>query len=79
MHVSVRLFAGFREIVGSERLNLDLGQGATVGELWGRLSARHEGLGAHHPAAAINAIMTPLSAALNDGDEVAFLPPVSGG
>lgn len=79
MRVRIRLFAAFREIVGADALDLDLGPGATVGELWGRLSARYEGLVAHHPAAAVNATMAPLTATLRDGDEVAFLPPVSGG
>lgn len=79
MQVHVRLFAAFREIAGTDSLQLELGPDATVGELWGRLAARHGGLGPHQPAAAVNATMASLSALLRDGDEVAFLPPVSGG
>lgn len=79
MQIRIRLFAALREIAGQDSLELELSPDATVGELWNRLSARHTGLGAHRPAAAVNAVMAPLSALLRDGDEVAFLPPVSGG
>lgn len=79
MQVRIRLFAALREIAGQDHLELELDPDVTVGELWTRLSARHTGLGAHRPAAAVNAVMAPPSALLRDGDEVAFLPPVSGG
>ncbi len=79
MTVRVRLFAAFREIVGADELEVPLAQARTVGELWGRLLARHPGLNAHVPSAAVNLTYAPLDHPLRAGDEVAFLPPVSGG
>jgi molybdopterin converting factor subunit 1 len=79
MSVRVRLFAAFREIAGTAELELPANQAQTVGEVWGRLLARYPGLGDHVPSAAVNATYAALNDTLRDGDEVAFLPPVSGG
>lgn len=79
MSVTVRLFAAYREIVGSPELSLPAEQARTVGELWGRLLARYPELNRHAPSAAINARYAALNDPIADGDEVAFLPPVSGG
>lgn len=79
MKVRVRLFALFREIAGAEALELELAPGATAAEAWALLAARHPRLAEHSPAAAVNARLTGSAAALAEGDELAFLPPVSGG
>lgn len=79
MGVHVRLFAAFREIVGAAEINFPAEQARTVGELWGRLLVRYPDLNSHAPSAAVNRTYAPLNHALRDGDEVAFLPPVSGG
>lgn len=78
-HVNVRLFAAFRELVGRETLEMKASEGLTVGEIWGRLLARHPELNRHVPSAAINAVYAGLDDRVEAGDEVAFLPPVSGG
>ena len=86
MSVSVRLFASLREVVGMERLDakLEAPKGAaqtagTVGDVWAWLVAEHPELGRFAPSAAVNAEWAFMDAAVQDGDEVAFLPPVSGG
>jgi molybdopterin converting factor small subunit len=77
--VRVRLFAAYREAAGAGEIELPLTPGLTVGQLWGRLLARHPDLGQWAPSAAVNRSYAALTAPLADGDEVAFLPPVSGG
>lgn len=79
MKVRVRLFALFRELAGTDSLALDLDPGANAAEAWALLAARHPRLAEHSPAAAVNARLTGMAATLADGDELAFLPPVSGG
>jgi molybdopterin converting factor small subunit len=55
--------------------------GASVADLWRSVAGDHPEL--HRFAAsiscAVNADFAPMSTVLRDGDEVAFLPPVSGG
>ena len=81
MHVTVRLFARLREIADAGELRMELQDGATVKDAWQALAAQH---GAMVPYAssvscAINADYARMTAKLTDGDEIAFLPPVSGG
>ena len=81
MHVTVRLFARLRELANAGELRLELNDGATVKDAWHALAARHDGMApyASSVSCAINADYARMNAALADGDEVAFLPPVSGG
>jgi molybdopterin synthase sulfur carrier subunit len=82
MEIRVRLFASYREAVGERELTVSLPSGiVTVAAVWARLRQDFPRLGAltHTPAAAINQEYASLSAEVRDGDEVAFLPPVSGG
>ena len=74
MRVSVRLFAGLRERAGSSSLELD--DVARVEDVWPRL-----GLGDEPPGLlyAVNREYVERSHTLEDGDEVAVIPPVSGG
>lgn len=80
MRVHLRCFASLREIA-VDRLDLELPDGATVQDAWSRLVSRHPGLAPHRQSvrAARNAAYAHWDDALADGDEVAFLPPVSGG
>jgi MoaE-MoaD fusion protein len=74
--VQVRLFAALRERAGDGSLELDLGEGATVGDVWPALS-----LGAEPPGLlyAVNRTYVERTEPLAAGDEVAVIPPVSGG
>ncbi|HET9877891.1 MAG TPA: molybdenum cofactor biosynthesis protein MoaE [Candidatus Limnocylindria bacterium] len=80
MRVHVRTFATLREL-SVDRCDLDLAEGADVAAAWTALAARHPGLVPHRPfvRAARNGAYAGWADALGDDDEVAFLPPVSGG
>jgi molybdopterin converting factor subunit 1 len=81
MLVTVRLFAGLRELAGAGELEMELTPGATVHDAWRALESRHRGVQpyAGKVSCAVNAEYAQRTARLQDGDEVAFLPPVSGG
>jgi molybdopterin converting factor subunit 1 len=76
VRVTVRLFAALRERAGSGRRELELPQGATAGDVFAALEIRAEPPGL---AYAVNQEYAERSAVLADGDEVALIPPVSGG
>ena len=78
--VNVRFFGPAREWAGLDALPLDLPDGATVGVVAGQLADRFPTLGAALGIRlAVNRSFVPLDVALRDGDEVAVIPPVSGG
>ncbi|HVL67288.1 MAG TPA: molybdopterin converting factor subunit 1 [Vicinamibacterales bacterium] len=81
MFVTVRLFARLREIVGGRDTHVKLPDGATARDLWSALVARYPELEPYTPSVscAVNEDYARLSTPLQDGDDVAFLPPVSGG
>lgn len=81
MQISIRLFAILREAAGAADLVLDLPEGATVDSLGDPLLARYPALGRHLPriAYAVNRNYASRDTLLHDGDEVALIPPVSGG
>lgn len=78
MQVKVLLFAMFREQAGTHRLELALPAGATVGEAKAALEAQYP-LKLSGGMAAVNEQMAQAGDVLKEGDELAFLPPVSGG
>ncbi|RIH88620.1 Molybdopterin synthase catalytic subunit [Meiothermus luteus] len=78
MRVSVLLFGAYREQVGQGRLELTLPPGATVGEVKALLEGQYP-LRLSGGLAAINEALAQPGDALKEGDELAFLPPVSGG
>ncbi|MGZ6256807.1 MAG: molybdenum cofactor biosynthesis protein [Candidatus Limnocylindria bacterium] len=80
MQVTVRCFATLRELAG-DRTTITLAPGASVANAWTALADAHPGLAAHRPfvRAARNGAYADWEARLDDGDQVAFLPPVSGG
>ena len=83
MNVTVRFFASLREVIDHETLDLEL-PGSTLDsvrdQLQCRLSpAQWEAVSAAGVQVAVNQRIVRGDAALSSGDEVAFLPPVTGG
>jgi MoaE-MoaD fusion protein len=76
MRITVRLFAALRERAGWSQQDVDLPDGAVVADVWGAL-----GLGDEPPglAYARNREYADRETAVAAGDEVAVIPPVSGG
>jgi molybdopterin synthase catalytic subunit len=74
--VNVRLFAALRERAGSGSVDVDLVEGATVGDVFSLL-----GLGDEPPGLlyAVNRSFADRGERVSDGDEIAVIPPVSGG
>ena len=72
----VRLFAGLRERAGMGERQIELAEGATVADVWGELGLDDEPRGLLY---AVNKQYADREQALADGDEVALIPPVSGG
>jgi molybdopterin converting factor subunit 1 len=81
MRITVRLFARLRDLAGSGELVRDVPAPATVQSVWRSLVADMPALGEYERtmSVAVNADYARMSAPVQDGDEVAFLPPVSGG
>ncbi|MGE0815124.1 MAG: molybdopterin converting factor subunit 1 [Vicinamibacterales bacterium] len=82
MRVNVKLFARLRELVGAGDLTVDVaGPPATVADVWASLVAAHPAAAAYASSmsSAVNLEYARMTTAVADGDEVAFLPPVSGG
>jgi molybdopterin converting factor subunit 1 len=81
MKVRVRLFASLREVMGRDRIELELKDGARVDDAWRQLASSHPELQARRQglAAAVNRSYATFESSLSDGDELAFIPPVSGG
>ncbi len=81
MRVRVRLFASLREAAGRGEAELRLSPGATAEDAWQRLAAEHPALASNRAslAAAVNRRYARFDTVLSDGDELVFLPPVSGG
>ncbi|MEE8442729.1 MAG: molybdopterin converting factor subunit 1 [Dehalococcoidia bacterium] len=81
MIACVKLFAILREKVGTSDLTLELPEGATVDDLLKEMDRRYPTLfDVTSPAmVAVNTEYAQGSHPLHDGDEVALIPPVSGG
>jgi len=80
-HVRVRLFAVQRELAGRRQVDLDLPDGASIEMAWTALVAEHPALASGRTAVrfARNGVYADAAEALADGDELACIPPVSGG
>ena len=81
MRVKVRLFARLRDIAGTAELARDVEEGGTIATVWRQLADEYPALGPYERSisSAVNADYARMDTALHDGDEIAFLPPVSGG
>ena len=81
MRIQLRLFAVLRERAGVDRLDLDLPDGATVAQAAEAIAGRLPAVRGFLPrvAFAVNHAYATTDTVLNDGDELAVIPPVSGG
>jgi molybdopterin synthase catalytic subunit len=81
MHITVRYFAGQRDITKHQSERLEVADDSTLASVWQLLEARYPGLAPFRGRVlyAQNARFVPAETPLNDGDTVAFIPPVSGG
>lgn len=81
MRVTVRLFARLRDLVGSGDLLREVAAGGSVGDVWSGLVREYPAIApyARSMSCAVNADYAKLTTTVHDGDEIAFLPPVSGG
>jgi MoaE-MoaD fusion protein len=80
MRVSVRLFAGLRERAGADRIEVELPDGARVADVLAAMAATP--VGALKPRECVVAVNREYAGAdepVRAGDEVALVPPVSGG
>jgi MoaE-MoaD fusion protein len=76
MRVTVRLFAGLRERAGAAERELELPAGSRLADVWAPLGLGEEPEGLLY---AVNKDYASGDRLLSDGDEVALIPPVSGG
>jgi molybdopterin converting factor subunit 1 len=81
VRVTVRLFARLRDIIGAPELTRDVEADASAGSIWRALVQEFPALADYETSmsVAVNADYARMDQRVNDGDEVAFLPPVSGG
>jgi molybdopterin converting factor subunit 1 len=81
MRVTVRMFARLRDLAGAAEMSREIEPGGTIGAVWRDLAREFPALADYERSisAALNADYARMDAEVHDGDEVAFLPPVSGG
>jgi len=81
VRVTVKLFARLRDIAGTGEMTREIDAGSTVRTLWRQLAAEFPEAASYERSisSAVNADYARMDQVLADGDEVAFLPPVSGG
>lgn len=78
--VRVRLLARLRELAGVDAAELKVAPGSRAADVYDALRAAHTGLpAAEGVRAAVNHEFVDWDAAVDEGDEIAFIPPVSGG
>lgn len=81
IRVTLRLFASYREHVGASVLELNITMGSTVGDLARKTVSQYPGIISDPTklVVAVNEEYQDHEFVLTDEDEVAFIPPVSGG
>ena len=81
MTVKVLFFASCRDLIGERERRVILPEGATVRDLIAEVSSEHASFAAMAPSlmVSVNQDYVDRVAVLKEGDEVAFIPPVSGG
>jgi molybdopterin converting factor small subunit len=81
MRIDVRLGPGLSRLAGGPRLAVDVGDGATVGDVLVRVAQERPALAAGLPSAltVVHGTQVGGERVLADGDELAVLTPVAGG
>ena len=81
MRVTIHLFARLRDIVGAAELDRTTPDDATVQRVWHDLVAEFPDAAAYADSVsvAVNAEYARMETTVRNGDDIAFLPPVSGG
>ncbi|MGD0390507.1 MAG: MoaD/ThiS family protein [Tepidisphaeraceae bacterium] len=81
MKVRLRMFAILRERSGVSEIELELAEGATVADAIEEVGKRFASVAGLLPRtlAAVNLVFAKPGTCLDDGDELALIPPVSGG
>jgi molybdopterin converting factor subunit 1 len=81
VHIRIRLFARQRELAGAREVAVEVPDGATIEDAWAALKVLHPAVAAGRPYVrfARNGEYARPEDSLSDGDEVACIPPVSGG
>ena len=79
--ITVRFFARLAELAGTREMQLDIGEGLTAGDAYRLLAQRDGSLAGFESslAYAVNQEYVGAEAMLKAGDELALIPPVSGG
>jgi molybdopterin converting factor subunit 1 len=81
VRVTVKLFARLRDVTGRSELGADVAAPATIGDVWTLLVGKHPDLEPYASSLSVarNLEYARFSTPIEEGDEIAFLPPVSGG
>tara|TARA_R110002072_G_scaffold228234_3_gene385050 strand:+ start:26630 stop:27358 length:729 start_codon:yes stop_codon:yes gene_type:complete len=79
IHVTLRCFASVRETLGTEVMQVEVPAGTSIDGLRKKLGQQHPALLRLPVAYAVNRDYARAESVLKDGDEVAFIPPISGG
>lgn len=81
MKVTVLLFAGLKDALGRDRVEVEVEDGADAGSLWSAIEENWPQTSDYRGrvAFAVGDCLVPATESLEDGSEVALLPPVSGG
>ena len=81
MRVTVQVFARLRELAGRSEWQCELAAGATIGDVWKQSAGAYPALAdfSRSVSCARNEDFARMNAPVQDGDVIAFLPPVSGG
>jgi len=79
--IQVKFFALARDLAGAAETTIAVPEGATVGQVWDEIVRRHPGLARYRDEflMAVNRRFAPADRVLQPGDELAVIPPVSGG
>ena len=77
MSINVQFFASLRELLGKQQIELEFEPSLTVSHIWSK--AGDDIAMPDNTLCAINMEYVKPDTMVNDGDEVAFFPPVTGG